>query len=94
MGIQSVLFQQRLMGTLLCDLTVFQDTDTVSIHDGGQSVCDHDHGLACGKLRKRLLYLRLVIGICKCCSFIQDQDRCIFNIALAMDRRCASPPDT
>ena len=40
---------------------------------------DHDHGLACGKLRKRFLHLCLIVRVGKGGSLIQNQDRRIFQ---------------
>ena len=76
--VSAALRQKLLVGAALDDTALLENHDAVGVAHGGEPVGDHDHGLTCGKLRKRLLYLRLVIRISKSGSLIQDQDRCIF----------------
>ena len=83
------------MGSVLCDLTVFQYTDAVCITYGGQSVCDHDHGFSLRKSGKSLPALLLHYPDPQMqLPHPGSESEHSFSMALAMESLCASPPDT
>ena len=79
MSIDSLLGKECLMGSVLCDLTVFQYTDAVCIAYGGQSVCDHDYCFSLRKSGKSLLHFCFIIWVCKGSCLIKDQNRSVLE---------------
>jgi hypothetical protein len=61
---------QIIVTTLLNELTMFQDEDSVSVADGGQSVGDDDSCTANGDLLKRTLDEGLRLVIDRGCGFV------------------------
>ena len=62
------------MLSFLGDPAVPDDEDTVHVPHRGQAVGDHQYGLALHQCLEGLLYLRLVLRVCKGACLIQHHD--------------------
>ena len=69
------------MRALLCNLAVVNDQNLIGILDGIQTVGDYEKCLALYQFRDGLLNIAFVISIYACGSFIQNDDRGIFQDA-------------
>ena len=73
-GVYAALFKKLVVLSFLGDLAVPDDEDAIHVPHRGQAVGDHQHGLALHQRLEGLLYLRLVLRVCKGAGLIQHHD--------------------
>lgn len=71
------------MRTSFCNLPLLEHQDKVCVLYRREPVGNHQNRFVLGQPLKSELYLMFIFGICKCCGFIQYNNRGVFKIALA-----------
>ncbi len=78
-GIYTVHIHQFTVGSLLDNIPPLQNTDLISVYNGGKSVGNHNDGLPSQQFVQSLLYQVFIFRISKCGCFIQQYHRGVFQ---------------
>lgn len=81
------------MCTSFSNLSILKYQNKVCVLYCRKPVSYHQNSFILGQPLKGKLYLMFVLGVCKCCGFIENDDGSIFKIALANAILWFSPPE-